>query len=52
MALLRLTAYCKALKAVAALNTRKGGLKAKRNEVDVEDDEGSVYYYQGKEDVQ
>ena len=38
-AVLRLTAYCKA---AAALNTRRGGLKAKCNGVDVEDDEGSV----------
>ena len=37
--LLRLTAY---RKAAAALNTRKGGLKAKRDGVDVEDNEGSV----------
>ena len=46
---LRLTAYCKA---AAALNTRRGGLKAKRDEVNVEDDEGSVYHYQSKKDVQ
>ena len=37
--LLRLTAYSKA---AVALNTRKGGLKAKRDGVDVEDNEGSV----------
>jgi hypothetical protein len=38
--------------AVVALNTRKGGLKAKRNDVDVEQDESSVQSYQHKEDVQ
>ena len=37
--LLRLTAYSSA---VVALNTRKGGLKAKRDGVDVEGNEGSV----------
>ena len=47
--LLRLTAYGKA---AAALNTRKGGLKAKRDGVDVEDNEGSVQSYQEQEDVQ
>ena len=36
---LRLTAY---YKAAATLNTRRGGLKVKRDGVDVEDNEGSV----------
>ena len=30
------------VKAAVALNTRKGGLKVKRDEVDVEDNEGSM----------
>ena len=38
--------------AAVALNTRRGGLKAKRNEVDVEQDEDSVQSYQRKEDIQ
>jgi hypothetical protein len=38
--------------AVVALNTRRGGLKVKCNNVDVEQDEGSVQSYQHKEDVQ
>jgi hypothetical protein len=47
---LRLTAYCKA---AAALNTRReGSLKAKRDGVDVEYNEGSVQSYQEQEDVQ
>jgi hypothetical protein len=46
---LRLTAYCKA---AAALNTRRGGLKAKRDGVDVKHNEGSVQGYQEQEDVQ
>ena len=48
--MLRLTAYCKA---AAALNTRReGGLKAKRDGIDVEHNEGSVQSYQEQEDVQ
>jgi hypothetical protein len=38
--------------AAVALNTRRGGLKAKCNEVDVEQDEDSVQSYQCKEDIQ
>ena len=39
-------------KAAVALNTRRGGLKAKRDGVDVEDYEGSVQGYQEQEYVQ
>jgi hypothetical protein len=37
---------------VVALNTRRGGLKAKRNEDNVEDDEGCVNQQQDEEDMQ
>ena len=39
-------------KAAVALDTRRGGLKAKRDGVDVKHNEGSVQGYQEQEDVQ
>ena len=39
-------------KAAVALDTRRGGLKAKRDGIDVEDYEGSVQCYQEQEYVQ